>query len=299
MLGGQAQLLAEMSRVLVDGEPGRCGGDLEQDPLRLAEVDREEVVAVDDRRHRHSGPGGPLLPAGVVGVLGVPGDVVEGARSRDAHLRRRVIAPVEVALFAGQPVLTVAEVGEAERLGQQPAVGVKSPGDVGAGALDAEDGVIGRHLRVLGAQRRVAVVCDHELQAEPVVVSEAQRPLGPLALVSLRRQSAGPEVERVLGGDAELDGVDHAGSGPARPGAGELEPGQDRPGGALLIAEVQVVGIRGVEIDRLLDQAQAEDVGVEVDVAAGVAGDHGQMVHAFKLHGVSVLLAGVGFLTEP
>ena len=63
VLGGQAQLLAEVLGVLVDGEPGRARRDLEQDPLRLAEVDRVEVVAVDHGRDVHAGLGGALLPA--------------------------------------------------------------------------------------------------------------------------------------------------------------------------------------------------------------------------------------------
>ena len=78
-------------------------------------------------------------------------------------------------MVAVEPVLAVAELGEAERLGQQLAVGVGAAGDVGAGALDAEDRVLRRDLGVLGAQRRVAVVGDHELEAQPVVVLEEQR----------------------------------------------------------------------------------------------------------------------------
>ena len=71
-------------------------------------------------------------------------------------------------------------------------------------------------------------------------------------------QARGPEVERVLGGDAPLDGVDHAVAGPAGRRAGELEEGQDRARRAALVAEVQVVDVGLVEVDRLLDQAQAE-----------------------------------------
>ena len=87
---------------------------------------------------------------------------------------RGVIAPVEVALLALQAVPALTLVGEPERLGQQLTVGLQPAGDVGAGAFDAEDRVLGRDFGMLGAQRRIAVLGDHELQTEPVVVGEGQ-----------------------------------------------------------------------------------------------------------------------------
>src|SRR5437764_397160 len=48
---GKRELLAEMFRVLIGGEAGTVGCDLEEYPARLPEVDRTEVVAVYDRRH--------------------------------------------------------------------------------------------------------------------------------------------------------------------------------------------------------------------------------------------------------
>src|SRR5438876_237118 len=80
-------------------------------------------------------------------------------------------------------------------------------------------------------------------------------------------QARGQELERLVRGGAQLDGVDHAVAGLAEGRAGELEEGQDRARGAALIAEVQVVDVRLIEVDRLLDQAQAEHPRIEVDVA--------------------------------
>ena len=91
-------------------------------------------------------------------------------------------------------------------------------------------------------------------------------------------QACCPEVERLLGRHAPLDGVDHAVAGLAEGRAGELEEGQDRARGAALVAEVQVVDVGLVEVDRLLDQAQAEHARVEVDVARSVGGDRGDVV---------------------
>jgi hypothetical protein len=133
---------------------------------------------------------------------------------------------------------------------------------------------------VHGAQRRVAVVGDHELEREAVRVGEAQRALAALGA----RQTPGPEVQRGVRGHAELQHVDHPDAGAAAGGAGELEPREDRAGRAGLVAEVQVVGVGRVEVDGLLDQPQAERVRVEVDVGLGVARDHRDVVEPFELH---------------
>ena len=73
MLARQAQLLTEMVGVLVDREARRGGRDLEQDSLWLPEVDRVEVVAVDDRRHTHAGVTGARPPPLVIVVPGLLG----------------------------------------------------------------------------------------------------------------------------------------------------------------------------------------------------------------------------------
>jgi hypothetical protein len=72
--------------------------------------------------------------------------------------------------------------------------------------------------------------------------------------------------------------VDHAVAGLAERRAGELEEGQDRAWRAALVAEVQVVDVGLIEVDRLLDQAQAEHPRIEVDVARGVRGDRRDVV---------------------
>jgi hypothetical protein len=78
--------------------------------------------------------------------------------------------------------------------------------------------------------------------------------------------------------------VDHARARAAASGPWELEPGQDRPGRAGLVAEVQVVGVGLVEVDGLLDEPQAQHARVEVDVRLRVSRDHGDVVEALELH---------------
>jgi hypothetical protein len=59
-----------------------------------------------------------------------------------------------------------------------------------------------------------------------------------------------------------------------RPG----KEGQQTRGAALLISVIQVIGVRGVEVDRLLDQAEPERSGVEVHVGLRVGGYRGYVV---------------------
>jgi len=75
-----------------------------------------------------------------------------------------------------------------------------------------------------------------------------------------------------------------------RPG----EEGHDGAGGAGVVAEVEVVGAGVVEVDGALDQAETEDLGVEVQVALWVGGDGGDVVEAEDgfWHGIALLSTG-------
>ena len=279
VLAGEAQLLAEVSGVLVGRETGGRGRDLEQDALRLAEVDRVEVVAVDHGGHVHSGRAHALLPRHVVGVGRVPGDVMHGSGALDAVGIARFVGPVETARRALQAVAACRIGGEeAERVCQQLTIGLEWPADVRPGAFDPGDRMLGRDLGVARLQRRVPGVGDDQLEAEAVVVGEAERAFAALTRIAALAEALLPELQRCLARDPELDRVDHARAGSARLRAGELEPGEDRPGRALLVAEVQVVGLGRVEVDRLLDHPQTQHTSVEIDVSLGVAGDHRDVV---------------------
>ena len=68
--GRQRQPLAEVLGVLVRREAGTVGGDLEEDAARLPEVERLEVVAVDDVGDADAGRPHPVAPGPVLGVIG-------------------------------------------------------------------------------------------------------------------------------------------------------------------------------------------------------------------------------------
>src|SRR3954454_13407092 len=82
--GRQRESLAEVLRGLVNGEAGAERGDLEQDAARLAEVDRLEVEALDDRRRARARLLDRRAPRLVVFLRRRPRDVVDSPRSLQA-----------------------------------------------------------------------------------------------------------------------------------------------------------------------------------------------------------------------
>ena len=80
------------------------------------------------------------------------------------------------------------------------------------------------------------------------------------------------------------DPVDHAGAGAAGLGARVLEERQVRARTSVLVAVEQVVDAGIVLVDRLGRQPHPEHARVEVDVAARVPRDRGDVMDAFKFH---------------
>src|SRR5260370_374415 len=73
---------------------------------------------------------------------------------------------------------------------------------------------------------------------------------------------------------------------PSRPAAGIVTswtPGIAGSAGTALVAVEAVIGLDGVLVDRLLDEADAERPRVEADVAGGVTADRGHVVDAGDL----------------
>src|SRR5919109_5402481 len=91
----QRELFAQVLERLVDGEPGTDRCDLEQDAARLAEVDRAEVEAVDDRRWMRTARAHALVPRRVLVLRRGPGDVVHRACTLVARLRGRFVVCIE------------------------------------------------------------------------------------------------------------------------------------------------------------------------------------------------------------
>src|SRR5690606_19254963 len=64
----------------------------------------------------------------------------------------------------------------------------------------------------------------------------------------------------------------------AAAGARPQKEGQDAPWGADLVTEIEVIRLRVVEIDRALDEPEAEEPGVEVEVPLRITRDGGDVV---------------------
>ena len=92
-------------------------------------------------------------------------------------------------------------------------------------------------------------------------------------------QPGGPERQAV-GGHGERGGVGLTVAGATAAETGPREEREDRAGRADAVTVVEVIGGRVVEVHGALDQAQAEDAGVEIDVTARIAGDRGNVMQA-------------------
>src|SRR6185503_18296047 len=273
----------------VDGEPGLRRRELEQDPARLAEVDRAEVVAVDDPAVRDAGLLQHVEPAPVLGLGRVPGDVVDRAGTLPRGLVRDRVErdPAAACVAAELPAVAVVRLGVHQALEHRR--GRLWPVAVGADALEAVQRELRRDLRMDGDERRIAALVDDELVLKALGVGEQERALTSLDGDALRLESVEPEAERLRRADPPDDTVHRPGAGFARQRPGVLEEREVGAGASDLVAVEQVVHARVVLVHRLRGQPQPEHARVEVDVPRGVARDRGDVVDAVESHLVSFL----------
>jgi hypothetical protein len=291
--GRQDQALAEGGGVLVDGEAGALGGELEQHAAGLHEVDRAEPEAVDHLGRSAAGAGDGVAQGLLVLAVGHrPREVVDAADAPGAAAPLGVLAHVEDAAGAARgragedeahPAVLLADALEAHHLGQE----AFARGDLaqrGAGAVQPADLLGGRHgARVPGGEREGVRSLDQG-KAQAVGIGEGQ---GALA------EARGDRLDADAGGaQAALPGVegperhrqvgllDHADTRGAGLGVGPGEEGQVGSGVALAVRVEQVVGGGVVLVDALLDEPESHDALVEAQVLDGVAGDGGDVVQA-------------------
>src|SRR5277367_6172489 len=65
-------------------------------------------------------------------------------------------------------------------------------------------------------------------------------------------------------------------AGGVRPG----KEGKDGAGGSGVVSEIEMVGARVIEVDGALDEAQAENIGIEVQITLRIGGDSGDVVES-------------------
>ena len=255
-VGRQRELLAEVLERLVDGEARAQRRDLEQHPARLAEVDRPEVEAVDDRGRLGARRDRPLPPPLVLVDLRGPGDVVDAAGALQRSLGRRLVVDVEAAALsprASQPSPTGSNSSASSR--RRLASGARA---VGAHRVEALQGQLApgpRDGRRSAARRRPRPrpargrAPRGRRSAGPPPARSARLPLAASRFSQKSSDSSEPTRQTIR--------CTVSRPGPAPRHARELEEGEVGAGASLLVGEEEVVDGRVVLVDRFLDQAQA------------------------------------------
>ena len=165
--------------------------------------------------------------------------------------------------------------------------------------VQAADGVVGRDVGDSVPARAAITFGGHQVDDHAVGIAEGEH----LFVVSIGRLvDVDPQLLEPLvpppqrrSRHAECRRRRHPGSlaplGDTRPGE-ERQQARRTP---LLVPVVEVIRVRRVEVDRLLDQSQAEGSRVEVDVGLRVGGDRGDVMQSVRTdagHGRDAPLSG-------
>ena len=204
--GREDERLAQVLRVLVHGEARAERRDLEEDAARLAEVDRAEPEAVDDRRRAAGRRRRRARARPRARPSATTSDVVRPCRRRRARAppaarrRRRArrgwgrVPPRLLAPAGTKPSVSSSTVRLASGATRERADGVETL-----------ERMLGGHLRVLGDRAAASSTEAHdEPVAQPSGSSKSTPPSSRVERVPARPRAALPEVERCLGADAPL-----------------------------------------------------------------------------------------------
>ena len=258
---------------------------LEQHAARLAEVDRVEVLAVDDLRRMRAGLDRGRPQRRQLLVVGrAPGDVMDRAGALDPALRwRRVVDARRAAPLARDAVAVEAERVEQRHGSRRDRARRRARRAKPPSACSAGTSVAG------GGERRVRGVGDDELVVQALGVGEAERRRRAASRAAPRPPGAPPR-SRARPSKRTRQRTRCTIPAPARPGVASRNSKKviSEPGRAGVVAVVEVVDVGRVEVDGLLDHPQPEHARVPVDVAPGIAGDRGDVVEAFECHCVTV-----------
>ena len=151
--------------------------------------------------------------------------------------------------------------------------------------MEAQQGVLGRDVGRVGRQRGVIDGDGQQFVAQALEVGEGTAPSSVRSVAtsaSARRASQKASASS----DATRHWMVWTMPSPAWPRAapGNSKKVRIEPGRAALVAEVEVVDVRLVEVDRLLHQTQAQHTRVEVHVARCIGGDRGDVMQTLECH---------------
>ena len=160
-------------------------------------------------------------------------------------------------------------------------------GEVEGDAVEAADRKVGLDPALAPGRALVAARGHHQRELQAIGVLALHQRLAEArgrALDQARRwpQTLAPERQAAVR-DREVGQRGLADAGAAAAHALPREEGHRRAGRAGRRAVVEVIDARVVEIDGLLDEAQPQHLGVEVEVALRRAADRGDVVEAFDV----------------
>ena len=148
-------------------------------------------------------------------------------------------------------------------------------------ALTGGNATVREWRRILSEQAGVQIrIADHRHVPQPRRRTGIEPQPQPIRILDLAVLFDGRRLEP--------DRLERAAAEPARLRTRPLEERDQRTGAAELITEVEVVAVRVVEVDGLLDQREAELVSVEVERPLRVGADTSDVVQARQLHDAEV-----------
>ena len=143
----------------------------------------------------------------------------------------------------------------------------------------------GELLGNLGMSRHERLILSRagdELETETLRVFEPETVVFDRGFQPGRLQAPRPELEGFLGTHPKADPMDHPRARTSAHEAWILEKCQVRTGAAIFVSVEEVVDGRVVLVDRLLDQSQAHDPGIELEVPGCVGGDGADVVDSVQ-----------------
>ena len=282
-----AEFFAEGFDGLIEGKSRRVRGEFEEHAAGLTEIDRMEIGPVEDGSDVQM-LGEDLAPFFLRRiVLGAECDVVHGAGSGASELRGRIDDQIDViaegAAFGGvaHPLTFSADFLEAHQ--------VQDGGGFGFFLLqeghteEASDRVFGRDGGEAWSVRIGGVGVGDDFNFHAVGIGEGEHLFfETLAVLEQKALAAQPflPVFEGGGGDAESGFGHFTGAGVSASGVGPGKEREDRAGRTGVVAEVEVIRSWIVEINGSLDEAETENLGIEIEVSQWVGCYGGYVVES-------------------
>ncbi len=299
---GQPERLAEHVQLLVDCESGTIGRDLEENSPGLPEVDGFEVVAIQLGSHvvakrRELGANLHLLCLS----RRAESNVVHRSRSHHSRPDSRNAAQVDdgpwttVAGRVPEYASLLAHEPESQSVREElpgQLIGIEPEGD----GINAADRVLSGHSCSRPASVRIRAGVGDQLTHESFVILERDHALVFVARNGLVELDA--LLDQPLDPEANGAGQDREGrygylttALPPATGIRPREKSEDASRASRLVTEVEMIGCRIVEVYGALDEPEAKNAGVEVEIPLWITGYAGDVMNTGRAKLIVPILA--------